>query len=39
MGTSGSGKSPLLRHVTRLVEPTSGSVLIDRGREAQCAFS
>lgn len=29
MGTSGSGKSTLLRHVNRLIEPSSGEVLID----------
>jgi glycine betaine/proline transport system ATP-binding protein len=29
MGTSGSGKSTLLRHVNRLVEASSGQVLID----------
>ncbi len=29
MGTSGSGKSTLLRHVNRLIEPSSGDVLID----------
>ncbi|QXI31470.1 ATP-binding cassette domain-containing protein [Pseudomonas vanderleydeniana] len=29
MGTSGSGKSTLLRHVNRLIEPSSGGVLID----------
>ncbi|WP_425930312.1 ATP-binding cassette domain-containing protein [Pseudomonas sp. NyZ201] len=29
MGTSGSGKSTLLRHVNRLIEPSSGEVLVD----------
>lgn len=29
MGTSGSGKSTLLRHVNRLIEPSSGEVLIE----------
>ncbi|MDT4812953.1 Vitamin B12 import ATP-binding protein BtuD [compost metagenome] len=29
MGTSGSGKSTLLRHVNRLIEPSSGQILID----------
>ena len=29
MGLSGSGKSTLIRHLNRLIEPTSGEIMID----------
>jgi len=32
MGLSGSGKSTLIRHINRLIEPTSGSIIMD-GRD------
>ncbi len=37
MGLSGSGKSTLVRHINRLIAPTSGSVLVDG--EDVCAMS
>ena len=29
MGLSGSGKSTLIRHVNRLIEPTSGEIIVE----------
>ena len=30
MGLSGSGKSTLIRHINRLIDPTSGEVVINK---------
>lgn len=37
MGLSGSGKSTLIRHVNRLIEPTSGDILI--GDQSVCSLN
>ena len=36
MGLSGSGKSTLIRHVNRLIEPTSGEVSLKGATSANC---
>ena len=37
MGLSGSGKSTLIRHINRLLEPTSGKIFINNQDVMQCS--
>jgi len=36
MGLSGSGKSTLIRHINRLIDPTSGEVIVDGTNVMSC---
>ena len=36
MGLSGSGKSTLIRHINRLIDPTSGDVIVDGTNVMSC---
>lgn len=39
MGLSGSGKSTLIRHINRLIDPTSGKIWVDTSINAQTAMT
>lgn len=39
MGLSGSGKSTLIRHINRLIDPTSGQIIVDTSINAKTNIS